>query len=244
MDARVTMWEELLCLAEGRGIVLPPGAARLFGAYYELLAEGNRQSNLTRITAPREVLLKHFLDSLALLAFDPAPAGPLLDVGSGAGMPGVPLKLARPELPVLLLDSSRKRVDFLTSATGLLGLNGLTVLHGRAEDLARQNEYRDRFPLVVSRALARLPVLLELCLPFVQLGGRFVAYKGPEAQQELSAANRALAELGAQLEESVPYSLPDGFGERLLLVFVKITATPSRYPRKPGIPEKKPLGSM
>jgi len=235
-----TMWEELYDLMP-RGLILPTGSAQLFSSYFEQLVQGNRKANLTAILEPRQVLLKHFLDSLALLSWNHALTGPLLDVGSGAGLPGIPLKIALPGLEVRLLDSTRKRVEFLRSVIARLGLTGIDVLHGRAEELARQAEYRERFPLVVSRAVARLPVLLELCLPFVSPGGRFVAYKGPEAIQELSTAERALAELGAVTEEAFPYSLPDASGERCLLIFAKKTVTPPRYPRRAGTPEKRPL---
>lgn len=234
------MWDELYALAP-RELKLPPGSARLFSIYYEQLVTANQKTNLTGITEPHQVLVKHFLDSLAVLSWNPSLTGPLLDVGSGAGLPGIPLKIARPELQVQLLDSAQKRVAFLRAVAGQLCLPGLAVLHGRAEDLARQDGYRDRFPLVVSRALARLPVLLELCLPFVRPGGRFVAYKGPEAAQELSEAGRALKELGAVAEEPFPYSLPGNCGERRLLIFVKTDETSAKYPRRAGIPEKRPL---
>jgi 16S rRNA (guanine527-N7)-methyltransferase len=235
------MWDELYDLVP-RGVNLPPGSAQLFSRYYELLVSGNQKANLTRILEPRQVMVKHFVDSLALLSWRSGGfAGPLLDVGSGAGLPGIPLKIARPELEVRLLDSARKRVDFLRAAAGQLGLSGLDVVYGRAEELARQEGCRDSFPLVVSRALARLPVLLELCLPFVRPGGYFVAYKGPEAVQELSAAGAALDALGAVSGETFPYSLPDACGERCLLIFVKTAETPSRYPRRAGLPEKRPL---
>lgn len=234
------MWDELYALVP-REVKLPPGSARLFSLFYQQLVRGSRKTNLTRILEPREVLVKHFLDSLALLSWNPALTGPLLDVGSGAGLPGIPLKIARPELEVRLLESAQKRVGYLREAIGQLGMPGLEVLHGRAEQLARQENYRDSFPLVVSRALARLPVLLELCLPFVRPGGRFVAYKGPEAAQELSTAGRALEVLGARFGESFSYSLPEAHGERCLLIFLKLVKTQDKYPRKAGFPEKRPL---
>lgn len=234
------MWDELYDLAP-REVKLPPGSARLFCLYYEQLIKASRKTNLTRILEPRQVLVKHFIDSLAVLSWNPVLTGPLLDVGSGAGLPGIPLKIARPDLEVQLLDSAQKRVDYLREVISLLGLPGLEVLHGRAEQLARKDSYRDSFPIVVSRALARLPVLLELCLPFVRPGGRFVAYKGPEAGQELSTAGRALEELGASFGEMFSYRLPEEHGERCLLIFHKLAKTADKYPRKPGFPEKRPL---
>lgn len=235
------MWNDLASLASKQGISLPADATIRFARYYELLVEVNKKVNLTRITQPREVMIKHFLDSLELLAWCPSVGGTLLDMGSGAGFPGIPLKIARPDLPVVLLESSRKKADFLKSAVALLELAGVKVLQARAEDLARRDEYRDSFALVVSRAVARLPVLLELCLPLTLPGGIFVAYKGPEAEKEAAEAGRALMELRARLNGLYRYSLPEDFGERTLLFFAKEGPTPDPYPRKAGIPEKRPL---
>lgn len=235
------MWDRLTTLCAEQNILLPPEAPRVFAQYYQLLLVGNKKSNLTRITDPEEALIKHFFDSLQLLAWCPKPSGPILDVGSGAGFPGIPLKIARPEIPVVMIDSSKKRVDFLNESGAALGLTELFAIHGRAENVARLPDYRDMYQLVVSRAVARLPLLLELCLPFVAPGGIFVSYKGPDAGQEVKESARALQELCSRFEIDKNYDLPDNMGKRSLLIFYKEGPTPVRYPRKAGIPEKRPL---
>jgi 16S rRNA (guanine527-N7)-methyltransferase len=224
-----------------KGIVLPLLAADQFRRYYETLIYENKKVNLTRITDESEVYIKHFLDSLEVLAWHGTITTALLDVGSGAGLPGLPLKIACPQLSLTLIDSSRKRVHFLKNTAAQLELDTVTALHGRAEDFAQNLAYREQFPLVVSRAVARMNVLSELCLPFVSLGGFFVAYKGPEGQSELDEAIPAIAELGGATETVWPYTLPDQLGERTLLIIKKVSATPKKYPRKAGLPEKKPL---
>jgi len=224
-----------------RGIELPAAAAPLFERYYELLISANEKINLTNITERQEVFIKHFLDSLELLTWRRKLSGSLLDVGSGAGLPGLPLKAVCPELSLTLLDSTRKRVNFLQEAARELGLGQVTALHGRAEDFGRNQTYREQFPLVVSRAVARLNVLCELCLPFVEPGGYFVAYKGPDGVAELADAQTALMELGGRDEVVWPYTLPLNMGQRLLILIKKERTTPAKYPRKAGIPEKRPL---
>ncbi len=235
------MENELAEYLLARGISLPVEAAPLFDSYYELLLSANERINLTGITERQEVLIKHFLDSLELLAWQRELIGPLLDVGSGAGLPGLPLKIVCPELSLTLLDSSRKRVGFLQETARELGLRQVTALHGRAEDFSRNQLYREQFPLVVSRAVAKLNVLCELCLPFVAPGGYFVAYKGPDGTTELSAAQAAILELGGRDELVWPYALPLNMGQRLLIIIKKERTTPAKYPRKAGIPEKRPL---
>ncbi len=235
------MWSRLITLCADRNILLPLEAPQMFSLYYNLLIAGNEKCNLTRITNPKETLIKHFFDSLQLLTWSPNPPGPILDVGSGAGFPAIPLKIARPEIPIVMIDSSKKRVDFLNESGAALGLKDFTALHGRAENIARLPEFRDKFSLVVSRAVARLPLLLELCIPFVAPHSFFVSYKGPEAEQERLESSIALKELHSRLEKSMNYILPDNMGERTLLVFYKDGMTPARYPRKAGIPEKRPL---
>lgn len=235
------MWDRLITLCAEQNIQLPDEAADLFAKYYQLLLAGNEKCNLTRITDPDEALIKHFFDSLQLLAWCPQPSGPILDVGSGAGFPGIPIKIARPEIPMVMVDSSKKRVDFLNESGAALGLKELLAIHGRAENVARLPDHRDKYQLVVSRAVARLPVLLELCLPFVAPDGIFVSYKGPEAGQEVSESARALKELHSRLDKQNDYTLPDNMGKRSLLMFYKEGITPVQYPRKAGIPEKRPM---
>lgn len=235
------MGNELDEYLSAREIALPAAAAPLFDRYYELLISANRKVNLTRITMQQEVFIKHFLDSLELLTWQRQLSGPLLDVGSGAGLPGFPLKIACPELSLTLLDSSRKRVAFLRETARELGFDQVTALHGRAEDFGSNQAYREQFQLVVSRAVARLSVLCELCLPFVSPGGYFVAYKGPDGIAELAEAQTALTELGGRAETTLPYVLPHNMGQRLLVLIKKEKMTPKKYPRKAGIPEKRPL---
>jgi len=235
------MWELLAQKATERGIQLPPGVLTDYKKYFALLTDANKRINLTRITDTKEAIVKHFLDSLELLVWNTSPPAPVLDLGSGAGFPGIPLKIARPEMPVVLLDSSEKRVHFLRQVITELSLQGATAVHGRAEDLARLNKYREAFGLVVSRAVARLNILLEIAIPFVSLGGYFVAYKGPEAMDEVSEAEKALQELGANVLLCHGYRLPEGMGERNLVIVVREKPLPEKYPRKAGMPAKKPL---
>jgi len=227
--------------AKDLGLTLSPGHIDQFERYYQELRAWNQRFNLTAITGYQEVQIKHFLDSLALLATGGCPRGPLLDVGSGAGMPGIPLKIACPGLQLTLLDAQKKRAAFLLMVTKKLALSATKVLHGRAEDLARLQQYREAFPLVVSRAVAPMNTLAELCLPFVAVGGLFVAYKGPEGKKEAEKARQALAVLGCKKYHIFAYRLPEKMGERMLLLLKKEEATPEKYPRKAGLPAKKPL---
>lgn len=213
-----------------------------FMTFYELLVEKNKVMNLTAITELSEVIPKHFLDSLSLvMAVDPEDLETMVDVGSGAGFPGIPLKIAFPHLKVTLMDSLRKRVDFLNEVILKLGLKGIKAVHGRAEDLARESKYRENFDLCVSRAVAALPVLSEYCLPFVGEGGLFVAYKAKDAEAECRSAERAVEMLGGVIADMVLFSLPGTAHDRTLVVIEKEEHTPKAYPRKAGMPEKKPL---
>lgn len=207
-----------------------------------LVEEGNRQQNLTRITSPEEMAVKHFVDSLSLFLVDlPHSGARFLDVGTGAGFPGIPLAICRPQWDVVLLDSLRKRLAFLESAMNVLGLNNVSTLHARAEDAARNPAYRDSFDVVVSRAVARLPVLLELCLPFVKVGGVFVAMKGSGVEDEVEESGNALAELNGRVRSTIELSLPAGYGQRTLVVVEKTGRTKRMFPRRAGIPAKQPL---
>lgn len=209
--------------------------------FAQLIVETNRTLNLTRILEPQEMAVKNFLDSLSILKLDWTENLQVLDLGTGAGFPGVPLAIARPSWSLVLLDSLRKRLNFLEEAATALGLENVSTLHARAEDAGQAKEHRETYDLVVSRAVAHLPVLLELCLPLVKVGGYFVAYKSSEAESELEKSSKALKELQGKLEQVFPLELPLQMGERNLLVFRKIAATPPTYPRRAGIPNKKPL---
>lgn len=234
------MWNKLRQYLSVKGVQLPDTAEETFARYFETLISENEKVNLTRITGQEEVMIKHFLDSLELLAWKPDLSGPVLDVGTGAGFPGFPLKIACPQISLTLLDASRKRVSFLQQTAKVLGFN-VTALHGRAEDFGRNPTYREQFPLVVSRAVARLPVLSELCLPFVAKNGYFVAFKGPDGIEELKEAENAISLLGGKTEQTLPYTLPADMGQRTLIIIKKYEPTDPQYPRKAGIPEKRPL---
>lgn len=235
------MWNKLVEYAAVKGVFLSPEAANLFSQYYHLIVQWNKQVNLTRITEPNEALIKHFLDSLELMVLHQPLPSPVLDVGSGAGMPGLPLKLVSPEMQLTLLDSSQKKVAFLQETSRQLLLEQVEAIHGRAEDYGRDPQYRERYPLVVSRAVARLNVLVEYCLPFVETGGIFVSYKGPEGEQECAEAENALKQLNSEVVQIWKYSLPENMGERVLIVMRKNQSLSGKYPRKAGMPTKKPL---
>lgn len=213
-----------------------------FSRFYDLLVEANRRHNLTALRTEKEVVVKHFLDSLTLLAL-PLWEGPLrvLDLGTGAGFPGLPLKIVRPELEVTLLDATQKKVAFVAEAVQALGLKGAYPLWGRAEALAHRPEHREVYGRVVARAVASLCVLGELGLPFLALGGVMVAQKGPRVAEELASLPQALSLLGGRLEGVHPLRLPVAEEERHLVVLAKEGPTPPRFPRRPGVPEKHPL---
>ena len=213
-----------------------------FTRYYELLVSWNEKINLTTITEPQDVAVKHMIDSLS--AYDPdvfAGFPPTLDVGTGAGFPGLALKIFLPDLPLTLMDSLNKRLIFLQAVVDQLGLTGINLVHARAEDAGRSRQHRERYGIALSRAVARLNVLSELCLPFLRQGGWFVAMKGAQYQEEVQEAARALSLLGGEVRRLVPVKLP-GLEDKRAIVFVqKSRGTPSSYPRKPGIPERNPL---
>ncbi|MFN4073765.1 MAG: 16S rRNA (guanine(527)-N(7))-methyltransferase RsmG, partial [Thermus sp.] len=232
-----------LLLEGGRGLGLDLEAhLPAFSRLYDLLMEANRRTNLTALRTEEEVVVKHFLDSLTLLAL-PLFQGPwrVLDLGTGAGFPGIPLKIVRPELEVTLLDATKKKVAFVSQAVEALGLKGAYPLWGRAEELAHLPEHREAYGRVVARAVAPLCVLVELGLPFVALGGYMVAQKGPRVAEELASLPKALALLGGSPPTLHTLLLPVAQEERSLVVVAKEASTPARYPRRPGVPEKNPL---
>lgn len=222
------------------GVAECPSAADNLLRYSEILREKNKIMNLTAITDPTEIVTRHFLDCAALAPYMPQD-GRVLDVGTGAGFPGIPLKIAFPDVEVVLLDSLNKRVKFLNEVIGQLGLSKITAVHGRAEDFARQKDYREQFDLVVSRAVANLSSLSEYCLPYVKVDGRFVSYKSGKLNEELAAAQKAIHVLGGEAKEPVYFQLTGTEDERSFVCIEKVKATPKKYPRKAGTPAKEPI---
>ncbi|WP_068784293.1 16S rRNA (guanine(527)-N(7))-methyltransferase RsmG [Paenibacillus phocaensis] len=229
-------------LLQGHGIEISEEQLKQFERYYEVLVEWNEKMNLTGITEREQVYIKHFYDSISL-AFH-VPMGEIVamaDIGSGAGFPGIPLKICYPHLQLTIVDSLNKRIQFLQHVVNELGLSQVRLLHGRAEDLGRQGELRDAFDLVTARAVARMAVLNEFCLPFVKPGGLFVAMKGSNPQEEVQEAARSLIELKGKWVRTPEFSLPLENSERHLVIIQKTAATPKKYPRKAGTPLKTPL---
>ena len=236
---------DLTILEEGckeLGITLDENQKKQFTDFYEYLVEKNKVMNLTGITEFQEVLIKHFLDSLACVkAVDMSRIKRIMDIGTGAGFPGVPLKIAFPHLEACLLDSLKKRVNFLEETFQMLKLENITAIHGRAEEYAKNKQYRETYDLCVSRAVSNLATLSEYCLPYVKTGGYFVSYKSGTVQEEVEQAQKAVKILGGKIQDVVYFQLPDSEIQRSLVVIEKIKATPGRYPRKAGTPLKEPL---
>ena len=227
---------------EALDIILDQEQINQFDEYYEILVEWNKVMNLTGITEYQEVVEKHFLDSLSIVkVMDMDQAERVIDIGTGAGFPGIPLKIAFPKLDIVLLDSLNKRIRFLDHVIEELGLEGIRTIHGRAEDFARDGKYRERFDLCVSRAVANLSSLSEYCLPYVKVGGRFVSYKSGDIGEEVNDASKAIALLGGKKERIEKFQLPDTDIQRSFVVIRKTKNTQKRYPRKAGMPTKEPL---
>ncbi len=238
----MTFSEAMTRAAGDFGLSLTSGQIDQFTRYYELLVSWNEKMNLTAITEPEDVAVKHMIDSLS--AYDErlfTQGASIIDVGTGAGFPGIPLKILSPDLKLTLMDSLGKRVKFLETVVTELGLEGVDCVHSRAEDGARNPAYRGKFDLAVSRAVARLSVLAEYCLPFVRTGGHFLALKGMKYEEESEDAARALKLLGGRLIETRAVHLPGLDDKRAILVIRKVRETPKAYPRKAGTPVKKPL---
>lgn len=214
-----------------------------FVTYYKMLVEKNKVMNLTAITEFDEVLDKHFLDSIALARYvDLTKSISLIDLGTGAGFPGMPLKIMFPNLKVTLADSLNKRIVFLDEVIGELGLTDIQTVHARAEDLAHNSDYREQYDYCVSRAVANLSSLSEYCLPFVRIGGTFISYKSGEIEEELAAAKKAIFLLGGQFDQVIPFQLEGTDLSRSFVLINKDKKTAKTYPRKSGMPTKKPLG--
>lgn len=215
-----------------------------FKLYFKMLIEVNEHVNLTRITEEDEVYLKHFYDSITpLFTFGKVfkDGATLCDVGAGAGFPSIPLKILKPGLKVTIVDSLQKRLNFLKDLISELGLTDVELVHGRAEDVGQNKLYRERFDIVTARAVARMSVLSEYCLPLVKKGGYFVALKGPKAEDELDDGKKALEVLGGKLIKDEELTLPESEEERTLVLVQKVKSTPKKYPRQAGTPRRKPI---
>ncbi|MBQ8815385.1 MAG: 16S rRNA (guanine(527)-N(7))-methyltransferase RsmG [Lachnospiraceae bacterium] len=227
------------------GVELSDHQTEQFYRYYEMLVETNKVMNLTAITEFPDVLVKHFVDSGALMkVMDLKNCKKLIDIGTGAGFPGIPLKILYPHLQVTLLDSLNKRINFLRQVVNELGLENVELLHGRAEDYARRKEYRECYDICVSRAVANLSTLSEYCIPYIKKNGLFVPYKSGKIAEELEQAGYAIKELGCVLEKSEEMCLPGTEIERMFVFIKKNRSTPGKYPRKAGLPGKEPLVSV
>lgn len=224
------------------GITLNDTQKQQFEKFYELLIKWNQVMNLTGITDYEEVNEKHFVDSLSIVkAVDMDSVATVIDIGTGAGFPGVPLKIAFPHLKVVLLDSLNKRVQFLNTVIDTLGLKNIETIHGRAEDFAKQTQYREQFDLCVSRAVANLATLSEYCIPYVKQEGMFIPYKSGEIEEELQNSKKAVHVLGGKIEDVIKFQLPGTEIGRSFVKIRKVQNTAKKYPRKAGLPGKEPI---
>lgn len=234
--------EQFLLALREKGINLSDQQVEQFQLYFKILVEWNEKINLTAITAEEEVYLKHFYDSIsASFFFDFTKVNSLCDVGAGAGFPSIPLKICFPSMKVTIVDSLQKRIGFLNHLAEQLDLKNVAFYHDRAETFAKNKEFRENFDVVTARAVARLSVLSELCIPLVKQNGEFIAMKGAQAEDELTDAENAIRILGGEVETIHTLTLPEEESERNIILINKKKKTPNKYPRKPGTPNKTPL---
>ncbi|MBM7840976.1 16S rRNA (guanine527-N7)-methyltransferase [Alkalihalobacillus xiaoxiensis] len=236
------MSQELLSeLLSKSNMTLSATQQEQFNRYFELLVEWNEKMNLTAITAKDDVYLKHFYDSITPSLYYSFTDQNIVDIGAGAGFPSLPLKILFPDLQISIIDSLNKRIGFLTFLAEELGLTNVSFYHDRAETAGQSNFHRESYDLVLARAVARMSVLSELCLPFAKVGGQFIALKGAGTNQELEEANSAIKTLGGELKANDQFLLPIEKSERHIVKIEKIKNTPKKYPRKPGLPNKQPI---
>ncbi len=236
--------EEFIQALHDKQIYLNENQIEQYNIYYQLLIEWNKKVNLTAITDPEEVYLKHFFDSMMPLWVDDLDMNDkrLIDIGAGAGFPSLPMLIANPTMQVTIVDSLKKRINFLEILIEELNLaNQVSLIHGRAEDLGQDKEYRGQFDIATARAVANMNVLCEYCMPFVKKGGSFVALKGAKAEEEVKNAQGAIKILGGKLDNIHTEELPQNEGERSVIIIKKTLDTPNKYPRKAGKPTKQPL---
>ena len=231
--------------AKNLGFHLNHGQFEQFELYYKELIEWNERINLTSITDYEEVQVKHFLDSLTVVtAIDPKDTGKsltVIDVGAGAGLPGIPLKIILPDIKLALLEATAKKTKFLEHLIIKLGLKEVEIVAGRAEEAAHKPQYREKFDIVLSRAVASLPALVELTLPFCAIGGCFIAQKKGDIEGEIEQSKKAIKVMGGRLREIKPVALKEFDDKRCLVIIDKVKSTPAEYPRRPGMPEKRPI---
>ncbi len=236
---------QLNCFKDGLnelGIELSDEQIAQFLQFYELLIEKNKVMNLTAITEFDEAVNKHFLDSLSLVKIlDVNSVATVLDIGTGAGFPGIPLKIAFPHLKITLVDSVNKKIGFLQEVISIMDLQDVDAVHGRVEDLGHDISYREKYDLVVSRAVASLPSLAEYCIPFVKMNGYFLSYKSGRVDEEIGSGKKAIQVLGGKMERDVRFQIPGTDMERALLLMKKEKPSPKKYPRKVGTPTKTPI---
>lgn len=219
-----------------------PECADKFDTYYKMLIEWNEKINLTAITDERDAAYKHFVDCISAMKCQKINKGAkIIDVGTGAGFPGLPLKIYDDSLQVTLMDSLNKRINFLNEVIETIGLSGVETVHSRAEELAKNKSHREKYDVCVSRAVANLATLSELCLPFVKVGGYFVSMKGPKATEELETAKKAIALMGGEFEEIINYAIDETDYDHNLVVIKKVSPTPPKYPRNAPKPAKEPI---
>ena len=222
------------------GLTLESSQVDAFMKYMDVLKDWNKKINLTAIEDDIDIIIKHFLDSLSIMPYLEGDDKSLIDVGTGAGFPGIPVKICKGKLGVTLLDSLDKRIKFLNEVVNKLGLTGINAVHGRAEDFGKNLQYREKFDYAVARAVASLPVLLEYCLPFVKTGGLFIAMKGSNIE-EVDISSKALNILGGEIENIYTITIPSSDIKRNIITVRKLRQTPTKYPRKAGKPSKVPL---